>query len=112
MADGVTLIEEKGIAMEQNERDHRIIDYWRHGSGLKWQSLTQKLSNTHAVLLASVVLRPETELEDVVGWLKTGAGGFSVKKAYKLARNSEEGAPWARWKLLWKTKAGTKSQSV
>lgn len=76
--------------MEKGKKDLKFADYWEAGQGWKWQMLTQKLSFSNYVLLASFALRPESEFEDSVGWLANGSRSFAVKKAYELARPSEE----------------------
>lgn len=91
--------------MEEGERGLKVIDYWKTGSRWKCQSLIQKLSISHIILLAAVALRPEAEQKDSVGWMKTGAGDFFVKKAYETTRKSEDVSPWPGWNLLWKVEA-------
>lgn len=54
--------------------------------GWKWESLSQGLSSTNLVKLASIALKPEAKELDSFGWLDVMGGRSTVKSAYRMAR--------------------------
>lgn len=105
MAAGRPLIDVVESVVEERERNLKVIEYWDAGTGWKWSSLGLKLSFSNTLRLALVALSPESEIEDLAGWLSYDSMNFKVKKAYELARPAEDHLPWPGWKLIWKIEA-------
>lgn len=88
--------------VNEEEIQHKVADYWDEGGGWNWLKIGNIISYSSLVILASVVIRPETDVADEVGWLSSGQINFTVKKTYELARPRTDDSHWVGWKLLWK----------
>lgn len=82
--------------------------------GWRWEELSQTLSMSTLVQfssiflstlvqLSSIFVRPERHYMDSYMWLD-GSKDFSVKAAYKLARNLGDDIPCPGWERIWKMK--------
>lgn len=80
------------------------MEYWERGSGWKWNLLHDVLLTSDLVRLASIILTSDPNKRDAWGWMKTGAGKFSVKEAYRIANVWKEEFYWEDWKRIWRMK--------
>lgn len=90
--------------VDQNpENKASVHDYWIEGRGWDWQHVTDSISHTNLVKLASTSLQWDTKEGDQLGWLKPN-GVFFVQSAYEVHTNLKEEGVWLGWKRIWKLK--------
>lgn len=66
--------------LEEEQTEHKVANYWAHGSGWHWELIGHRLPASCLVLLASCVLRPEAPASDKPIWLDNRIVGLALRQ--------------------------------
>lgn len=85
----------------EEQKGFRVAQLWDHSSGWKWGEFEYHLPASSLVKIASIALRQCVAVHDTFEWTR-GANGCTVKSAYNLCRDWNNGDDWDGWSKIWK----------
>lgn len=81
-----------------------VADYWVEGVDWKWNELEGWLSHSTLLQLAALVVRRNSEDDDLIAWIPSTHKVFTVKSAYELAAGWNLFVEDRLWKHIWALK--------
>lgn len=82
----------------------KVSEYWDEMRGWKWTKVCPFSPSTTLLKIASITLSNSEEDKDMVTWLSSPKGDFSVRYAHALEAGCSKQGNWKGWKAVWRLK--------